>query len=375
MRSEVLVLCLVLVQSWSQSRSQSIDPVQLLAQRWSDFGFRLFREAASRSDQNLLLSPSGTGLSLSSVLERSAGSGREQLERALGLQGLQAADLVSGLRAAVGGDSLGGVAWFVAQGAEPDDAYRKSLEGSFGADLQTVDFGSPQDSTDSIQRWVLEQTRQRVQTPTTGLDLGPDPQLVLASALHVQSRFSVPFNASQTVQERFFVDRYHTVMVPMMLTTGRFLLAYDRNLRTGVLRLGLDRDRAAMLVLLPDEGVHVSALEDELSGEKLQKLVRALKKTRLEVQIPRFALEQATPLKPVLQKLQVTQVFADNSLSQVLDSVALSVDETSAPGSVASSFKTPPPRLTVNRPFLLVVYHEATETVQMIGRVMDPTQK
>ncbi|XP_055014391.1 uncharacterized protein LOC110166022 isoform X2 [Boleophthalmus pectinirostris] len=187
MRSEVLVLCLVLVQSWSQSRSQSIDPVQLLAQRWSDFGFRLFREAASRSDQNLLLSPSGTGLSLSSVLERSAGSGREQLERALGLQGLQAADLVSGLRAAVGGDSLGGVAWFVAQGAEPDDAYRKSLEGSFGADLQTVDFGSPQDSTDSIQRWVLEQTRQRVQTPTTGLDLGPDPQLVLASALHVQN--------------------------------------------------------------------------------------------------------------------------------------------------------------------------------------------
>uniref|UniRef100_A0A3B4BC15 Serpin domain-containing protein n=1 Tax=Periophthalmus magnuspinnatus TaxID=409849 RepID=A0A3B4BC15_9GOBI len=264
-------------------------------------------------------------------------------------------DLVSRLRAAMAGGSLGGVAWFVAQGAEPDDAYRKNLEESFGADLRTVDFSSVQDSVDSIQRWVLEQTQDRVQIPSTGLDLGPDPQLVLASA-----RFSVPFNASQTLQERFFVDRYHTVMVSMMLTSGRFLLAYDRDLKTGVLRLGLDQG-AAMLVLVPDEGVHVNTLEDELSAEK--------------VQLPRFALEQATPLKLNLKKLGVTQVFADNSLSQVLDSATLSVDETSVPGGVASSFKIPPPRLTVNRPFVFVVYHEATRTLQMIGRVVDPTQK
>ncbi|XP_033824860.1 protein Z-dependent protease inhibitor-like [Periophthalmus magnuspinnatus] len=374
MRSMVLVLYLVLVQCWSTSWSQSVDPVQDLAHRWSDFGIRLFRSAASHSDQNLLLSPNGAGLSLSSVLERSAGSGREQLERALGLQGLQAADLVSRLRAAMAGGSLGGVAWFVAQGAEPDDAYRKNLEESFGADLRTVDFSSVQDSVDSIQRWVLEQTQDRVQIPSTGLDLGPDPQLVLASGLHIQARFSVPFNASQTLQERFFVDRYHTVMVSMMLTSGRFLLAYDRDLKTGVLRLGLDQG-AAMLVLVPDEGVHVNTLEDELSAEKVQIWIQALKKTRLEVQLPRFALEQATPLKLNLKKLGVTQVFADNSLSQVLDSATLSVDETSVPGGVASSFKIPPPRLTVNRPFVFVVYHEATRTLQMIGRVVDPTQK
>uniref|UniRef100_A0A3B4B9R7 Serpin domain-containing protein n=1 Tax=Periophthalmus magnuspinnatus TaxID=409849 RepID=A0A3B4B9R7_9GOBI len=274
------------------------------------------------------------------------------------------------------GGSLGGVAWFVAQGAEPDDAYRKNLEESFGADLRTVDFSSVQDSVDSIQRWVLEQTQDRVQIPSTGLDLGPDPQLVLASGLHIQGE-SVHLLQScikYSRFSRFFVDRYHTVMVSMMLTSGRFLLAYDRDLKTGVLRLGLDQG-AAMLVLVPDEGVHVNTLEDELSAEKVQIWIQALKKTRLEVQLPRFALEQATPLKLNLKKLGVTQVFADNSLSQVLDSATLSVDETSVPGGVASSFKIPPPRLTVNRPFVFVVYHEATRTLQMIGRVVDPTQK
>lgn len=369
MRSALLLL--LVVQSLPGSWLQVVDPSVLdVARRWSDFGIRLFRVAASQSDQNLLLSPSGTALSLSSVLERSAGSGREQLERLL----QTSTDPVSGLRAAVGGASLGGVAWFVAQGAEPDDAYRKSLEQDFGANIQTVDFGAAQDSVDSIQRWVLDQTQGRVQFQSNGLDLGPDPQLVLGSALSLQARFAVPFNASLTVPERFFVDNYRTVMVPMMLASGRYFLAYDRTLKTGILRLGLDQNRAA-LVLLPDEGVHVTALEEALSHAQLQTWILSLKKTKLEVQLPRFVLQQSNVLKNNLHQLQVTQVFADNSLSQVLNGASLVVDETPSEGAVASSFKIPPPRLTVNRPFLLVVFHEPTGTLQMIGRVVDPTLK
>lgn len=369
MRSAVPLLLLVLVQSWSQTRSQAVDPVQTLSRSWSDFGTRLFRSSASQTDLNLLLDLSGAALSLSSVLQRSEGTGREQLERVLSNP-----EPVSGLRAAVGGASLGGVAWFVAQGAEPDDAYRKSLEQDFGVEVQTLDFSSVQDSVDSIQRWVLDQTQDQVQIQKTRLDLGPDPQLVLASALRFQARFVVPFNASQTGAERFFVDRYRTVMVPMMLTSGRFYLAYDRTLKTGVLRLGLDQGRA-LLVLLPDEGVHIGSLEEQLSQSQVQSWITALKKTRLEVQLPRFSLEQSSVLKKQLHKLQATQVFADNSLSQVLNAAVLIVDETEVEGGVATSFKTPPPRLTVNRPFLLVVYHEVTGLLQMIGRVVDPSQK
>lgn len=368
MRSIVLVV--ILLQTWSWSRSQSVDRSVLdMSRRWSDFGTRLFRTSASQTDLNLLLSPSSAAASIASVLERSSGTGRQQLERVL-----TTTDPVSGLRAAVGEASLGGVAWFVAQGAEPDDAYRKSLEQDFGAGVRTLDFGQEQDSVDSIQRWVLDQTQDRVQIQRTKLDLGPDPQLVLTSALSLQARFSVPFNASQTSSERFFVDRYRTVMVPMMLTSGKFFLAYDRTLKTGILRLGLDQGRA-MLVLLPDEGVHVNMLEENLSQDQVQTWITALKKTKLEVQLPRFVLEQSSVLKNNLRRLQVTQVFNDNSLSQVLNAAVLVVDETAAEGGVASTFKIPPPRLTVNRPFLLVVYHEATGALQMIGRVVDPTQK
>ncbi len=62
---------------------------------------------------------------------------------------------------------------------------------------------------------------------------------------------------------------------------------------------------------------------------------------------------------------------------QVVQKVTMEVDETGGSVADASSnlFVTPlPPRLTFNRPFIFVVYHEATQCILYIGRVVDPTK-
>lgn len=74
------------------------------------------------------------------------------------------------------------------------------------------------------------------------------------------------------------MDRYHVVMVPMMFRADKFLLAYDRSLKVGVLKLPM-ADGMAMLVILPDEGVYVTAVEQEVTAEKIQAWIRQLKKT------------------------------------------------------------------------------------------------
>ena len=53
----------------------------------------------------------------------------------------------------------------------------------------------------------------------------------------------------------------------------------------------------------------------------------------------------------------------------------MTVDESSDSadaGGGANAFSTPPPRLTVNRPFVFVVYHQATRSVLFMGRVRNP---
>lgn len=67
-------------------------------------------------------------------------------------------------------------------------------------------------------------------------------------------------------------------MVTMMFRADKYFLAYDRTVKTGVLKLPMS-DGAAMLVLLPDEDVDVSSVEDEVTGDKVQAWIRQLKKT------------------------------------------------------------------------------------------------
>lgn len=74
------------------------------------------------------------------------------------------------------------------------------------------------------------------------------------------------------------MDRYHVVMVPMMFRADKYFLAYDRLLKVGVLKLPM-ADGTAMLVLLPDEDVDISTIEEEVTGEKIRAWIRQLKKT------------------------------------------------------------------------------------------------
>lgn len=74
------------------------------------------------------------------------------------------------------------------------------------------------------------------------------------------------------------MDKYHVAMVTMMFRADKYFLAYDRLVKAGVLKLPMS-DGAAMLVVLPDEDVDISSVEEEVTAEKIQAWIKQLKKT------------------------------------------------------------------------------------------------
>lgn len=94
----------------------------------------------------------------------------------------------------------------------------------------------------------------------------------------VPAQFDPPFDSSSTQDERFYVDRYHVVMVPMMFRADKYFLAYDGSVKAGVLKLPM-ADGAAMLVVLPDEGVDLTTVEEEVTSQKIKTWTLKLKKT------------------------------------------------------------------------------------------------
>ncbi|XP_070781847.1 serpin peptidase inhibitor, clade A (alpha-1 antiproteinase, antitrypsin), member 10a [Enoplosus armatus] len=380
----------------SLASSETVDPsVEDLTNRNADFAARLYRAVSSRTDENVFLSVFTLSAGLSALLNVTSGQTQDQLLQGLSLTGLDPQtlpDLFQNLRTVVLQGSLAmnlkqGVAVLPSRGFQVSSSYLELVQTKFGGNAQTLAYTVPQEAMDTINRWAQDQTGDQVQELVTNLD--PQTQLLLATTAYYQTRFSPSFNSSFTQDERFYVDRYHVVMVPMMFRADKYFLAYDRLVKVGVLKLPM-ADGAAMLVLLPDEDVDITTIEEEVTAEKIQAWIRQLKKTKLEVQLPRFLLERAYSLRNVLQALDITQVFQDDAdisnmggakgpkLTQVNQKSVVSVDESSndiTTGGGVSVFSTLPPRLTINRPFIFIIYQQSTVSVLFMGRVIDPTKK
>ncbi|XP_054474547.1 protein Z-dependent protease inhibitor-like [Anoplopoma fimbria] len=389
-------LSLVVLALLSRCSSEAADPsVDVLTTRNADFAARLYRAVSSRTDDNVFLSTFTLSAGLLALMSASNGPTQDQLMQGLNLTGLDPQtlpDLFQSLRTAVqqgspAADLKQGVALFPAQGFQVSSSYLDLVQTKFGGKVQSLVYNVPLEATITINLWAEEQTGDTVQELVT--TLAPDTQLLLATTASYKAQFSPSFNASFTQDERFYVDKYHVVMVPMMFRADKYFLAYDRSVKVGVLKLPM-AGGAAMLVLLPDEGVDVTAVEEEVTGEKIQAWIRQLKRTKLEVQLPRFQLERSYSLRGVLQTLDITQVFQEDAdisnmggaeglkLTQVYHKSLLSVNESSddiIAGGGASTLATLPPRLTINRPFIFIIYQQTSGIVLSMGRVIDPSRK
>nr|XP_046229543.1 protein Z-dependent protease inhibitor-like [Scatophagus argus]XP_046229544.1 protein Z-dependent protease inhibitor-like [Scatophagus argus] len=380
----------------SLASSETADPaLEDLINKNADFAARLYRAVSSRTDDNVFLSPFTLSTALSALLGATSGPTQNQLLQGLSLTGLEPQtlpDLFQNLGSVIlqrgGATNLRqGLAIFPSQSFQVSSSYLQLLQTKFGGNAQSLAFAAPQEAADIINRWAEEQTGDQVQGLVANLD--PQTQLLLATTAYYQTRFSPFFNSTLTQDERFYVDKYHVVMVPMMFRADKYFLAYDRLVKAGVLKLPM-ADGTAMLVVLPDEDVDITTVEEEVTGEKIRAWIRQLKKTKLEVQFPRFLLERSYTLRDVLQTLDITQVFQDDAdisnmsgskgpkLTQVYQKSVLSVDESSndiTPGDGVNMFSALPPRLTINRPFIFIIYQEASRSVMFMGRVINPTKK
>ncbi|MGH0151592.1 UNVERIFIED_CONTAM: hypothetical protein FKN15_031749 [Acipenser sinensis] len=109
----------------------------------------------------------------------------------------------------------------------------------------------------------------------------------------------------------------------------------------------------------------------------------------MEVYFPKFKLEQSYEMKKILPALGITDLFnyqADLSgintetglkVSQVIHKAVIEVDEKGTEASSATvvgiTGYSLPPSLKINRPFLFLIYHETTNSLLFMGRVVDPT--
>jgi serpin B len=333
----------------------------------------------------------------------------EEMRRVLHLQGSAAEAMRdSGRLLTKLQDNQGGVTFRVANRLFGDRSYRfepsylEATKAAYGAALESLDFRAAlEPARVAINAWVEAQTEKKILdlVPPGGLDA--EARLVLVNAIYFLGDWAEPFAKEATRPVPFHLSPSAQRDVPTMHHTGTF--AWMRGDRLRALELPYQGGAFSMLVLLPDATFGLTALEDDLSAESLDRIVGALVPTRVALALPKFELNPAAsiPLSRLLQGLGMEMAFdrerADFTgianprdprdrlfIGEVFHKAFVRADEKGTEAAaatavigvrVASANPSQPVPFDADHPFLFVIRDRRSGLVLFMGRVSDPTMK
>jgi serpin B len=289
---------------------------------------------------------------------------------------------------------------FAQSGYDFRDAFRALVQKFYGAPFEPLDFRKDADgSRQHINKWVENQTRERIRDliPPNGLDA--TTRLVLTNAIYLKAPWESEFSDAFTKPKPFHVRGGSAADVPTM--NNRKPLGYAKRDGYTAVSLPYSGSELQFLVLLTDDVNGLRALESKLNADMLAQCAK-LEVRDVDLALPKFKFKpptialaeklQALGMKTAFDKPQGSANFDKIALrkpndylaiSEVLHKTFIAVDEKGTEAAAATAVammamaarRTPPPppiEVKVDRPFVYAIQHVPSGACLFIGRVTDP---
>ena len=289
---------------------------------------------------------------------------------------------------------------FAQKGYQFRETFLSMVKQNFGGAFEPLDFVvDPGAATQRINKWVADQTRDRIRDLIPGGALDKTTRLVLANAVYLKAPWSSEFSQSATQSEPFFV-RGAPVNVPMMRKTDKNF-GYARHQGFTVVSVPYAGNELQFVVLLPDDVNGLRELESKLTGDVLASCAK-LEKRDVDLYLPKFKLQPPTiTLAKQFEALGMKTAFDQPKgsanfdkiaprkpddylyISQIFHKTFIAVDEkgteaaaaTAVAMMTATGLRSPPPppvEVKVDRPFVYAIQHVPSGVCLFLGRVTDP---
>lgn len=276
---------------------------------------------------------------------------------------------------------------------KPLDDFTAALDRAFGAKPRVVNFAqSPDAARATINRWVEDQTRDRIKDLLSPDHVTADTAVVLTSAIYFKGFWARPFPKAATSDDQFHPSKGESVPVKMMNQTATF--PYFENDSLQAVALPYKDGSLSMLVLLPKSAEGLSDLEASLSVETLDAITSNPQPKRVKLSLPRFTSTVEFELADVLAELGMPLAFQANKadfsgftgepnffISAVVHKAFIEVEEegteaAAATGVIAARTSAMLPTdeivFRADRPFLHLIRDNETGAILFIGRVSRP---
>ena len=289
---------------------------------------------------------------------------------------------------------------FAQKGYNFREAFLSLVKQNYGAAFEPLDFVTDlAAATQHVNKWVADETRDRIRDLIPAGALNNMTRLVLANALYIKAPWADPFSDKTTHPEPFHVHGGAPVDVPMMRKTAEF--GYVKRDGFTAVSLPYVGDDLQFLVLLPDDVNGLDALESKLTANVLAECAK-LEARDVDLHLPKFKLEPPTiALAKRFQTLGMKSAFdqprgsADFDrmaprkpndylyISQIFHKTFIAVDEKGTEAAAATAVvmmrataiagpKPQPIEVKVDRPFVYAIQQVPSGVCLFLGRVTDP---
>ena len=370
----------------------------------------LYGELAKTEQGNLFFSPVSIHMALGMTYAGARGKTADQMARVLGLESAGAgvfdaySDLIGALHASAevqrkalpgGGDErmIVANALWGQKGYPWKEDFLRTLDGRFGAGLRQVDFKRmPEDARAEINRWVEQQTRDKIRDLLQPGTVTAVTRLVLTNAAYFKDHWLEPFQDSQTREEPFHLAGGGEVQTPLMHHTARF--GYQEAAGWKALEMTYGAGDFSMVVFLPNEPSGLASLEQAWAAGSLPGRLDAFGVSEVVVTLPKFTATGEFSLSKTLARLGMADAFkpsADFSgmtaaegvfIDDVVHKAFVNVDEKGTEAAAATAVtmrvtsimknKPQPKEFKADHPFLFLIRHRPTGAVLFLGRLMRP---
>ncbi|XP_048655919.1 serpin B9-like isoform X1 [Marmota marmota marmota] len=353
-----------------------------------------------RPSQNVFFSPLGISSALAMVLLGAKGNTKDQMAQAMSLNTEE--DIHKGFQMLLTQVNKPGSKYLLTTanrlfGEKTYDflsTFKESCLQFYHGELELLSFAeATEKSREHINTWVSKETKGKIPELLPMGSIDEQTRLVLVNAIYFQGTWDEKFDKPCTKEMPFKINQEEEWPVQMMWQEANFNFIYISEAQTKVLELPYAGKTLSMIILLPDEDVDLSVVENNLTFEKFIAWTKAasLQNTEVEVFLPRFKLQEDYEMKSVLQRLGMVDAFqpgqadlsamsteTDLCLSKVVHKSVVEVNEEGTEAAAATAVNivlfgsSCKPTFCANHPFLFFIRHNETNTVLFCGRFSSP---
>ncbi|XP_029573488.1 alpha-1-antitrypsin [Salmo trutta] len=365
-----------------------------------EFACSLYNQLVAQPDnqgKNVFFSPLSVSLVLAALSVGAKGQTHQQLFTGLGFnsslltqeqvdQAFQT--ILTQLNQKIGVNLTVGSALFLQNTFTPRPEFLEDLKRFYLSEGVTVDFTNTAKAIDTINTYVGDKTKGKIDKLVKDLD--PTTVMYLLSFIYFKGKWEIPFNPEDTKEDTFHVDENTTVPVQMMSMMKRFSVYYDQEISTSILHLRYN-DSVSMMLVLPEKGL--ASLDEVICLNHITKWHRWKKAKEYHVYVPKLSITTTYSLKDILSGIGMPDIFSDRAdfsgiseelkvaVSEVVHQASLDVDEAGVTAAATTGVVLMPfssrrtPVLKFDRPFMVFVMDRETKNILFMGKIINPANK